>query len=222
MRGGKPMARLLFAVVLVLSTVLCGSLACRPVFDTERPSVATNDAIDIATGVATLNGNLTSLGTASTVEVSFQWGTSSGSYANETTAQVKTSAEEFSFELTFLSPNTTYYFRVRAAGDGTVYGSQKEFTTSEAETLTILSHEMTTGAMYILKVTGQAKNISSGKLNYAEVDVRFKDAQGVILQTGVENIADLNPGDVWDFEVLYPSSNISKVASYEISVGTIW
>ena len=217
------MARLLFAVVLVSSMVWCGSFACRRVmYDTERPSVATNDATGVTTSVATLNGNLTSLGTALTVEVSFQWGTSSGSYANETTHMVRTSTGAFSFELTFLSPNTTYYFRARADGDGTGYGSQKEFTTSEAEKLTILSHEMTTVGMYILKVTGQAKNSSSEKLNYAEVDVRFKDAQGAILQTGVENIADLNPGDVWDFEVIYPSANISKVASYEISVGTIW
>ena len=216
------MARLLFAVVLVSSMVWCGSFACRRVFDTERPSVATNDATGVTTSVATLHADLTSLGTASTVEVSFQWGTSSGSYANETTHMVRTSTGAFSFELTFLSPNTTYYFRARADGDGTGYGSQKEFTTSEAETLTILSHEMTTAGMYIMKVTGQAKNISSEKLNYAEVDVRFKDAQGAILQTGVENIADLNPGDVWDFEVIYPSANISRVASYEISVGTIW
>lgn len=216
------MARLLFAVVFVFSTVLCGSLACRPVYDTERPSVETNDATDIATSVAALNGNLTSLGTASTVAVSFQWGTSSGSYTNETTAHVKKSAEEFSFELTFLSPNTTYYFRARAVGDGTVHGSQKQFTTSGAEKLTFLSDQMTTSGMYVLKVTGRAKNISSEKLNYAEVDVRFKDARGAILQTGVENTADLNPGDVWDFEVIYPAANISKVASYEISAGTIW
>jgi hypothetical protein len=81
---------------------------------------------------------------------------------------------------------------------------------------------MTTVGINVLKVTGQAMNISSEKLNYAEVHVRFKDAQGAILQTGVENVADLNPGDVWDFEVLYPSSNTSEVDSYEISVGQTW
>lgn len=216
------MPRLLFAVVLVLSMVLCGSLACGLLFDTARPSVTTNDATGITTNVATLHADLTSLGTSSSVEVSFEWSTSSGSYANETTAEVRTSTGSFSFEITGLNPDTTYYFRAKAAGEGTNYGSEVEFTTSDAEKVTILSHEMTTEGTCILKVIGRAENISSERLNYAEVDVRFKDAQGAVLEIGIENTTNLNPGDVWDFEVVYPSNNISDVASYEISVGTIW
>ena len=231
------MARLLFAVVLVVSMVLCGSLACAQLFDDEMPSVTTNDATGVTTNGATLNGDLTSIGTSRSLRVSFWWGTSSVSlasenetqyqyetipYPNETTAEVRKSAGTFSFELTRLSPNTTYYFRA-IADRGTGCGSEKTFTTtSAAGELTILSHEMTSEGTYILKVTGQAKNTSSEKLNYAEVDVRFKDAQGAVLETFIDNIADLNPGDVWDFEVIYPSKNNSEVAGYEISVGPIW
>ena len=41
---------------------------------TTPPSVTTDDASDIGTTSATLNGNLTSLGTAASVQVSFEWG----------------------------------------------------------------------------------------------------------------------------------------------------
>ena len=53
---------------------------------TTPPSVTTNAASDLATTSATLNGNLGSLGTASNVTVSFEWGTAAGGpYANPVT-----------------------------------------------------------------------------------------------------------------------------------------
>ena len=63
------------------------------------PTVTTDDASDISTTGATLNGNLTSLGTAPSVDVSFEWGTSSGSYPNETTAEAMSATGVFSFDL---------------------------------------------------------------------------------------------------------------------------
>ncbi len=96
---------------------------------TVLPSVTTNSATNIVTTSATLNGNLTSLGTASSVSVSFQWGTSSGSYSNETTTQSKTATGVFSSAIGSLSPGTTYYFRAKAVGNGTGYGVEKSFTT---------------------------------------------------------------------------------------------
>ncbi len=46
--------------------------------DWIAPIVATSDATSITTNSAWLNGQLTYLGSASTVKVSFQWGTSPG------------------------------------------------------------------------------------------------------------------------------------------------
>jgi hypothetical protein len=124
MRGGKPVRRLLLAVVLAASMLSCGSLACA-LFDEEMPSVTTNDATRVSSNSATLNGNLTSLGTYRNFTVYFWWGTSPGSYPNEnetipypneTTPQFRTATGPFSFELTRLSPNTTYYFRAVAEG----------------------------------------------------------------------------------------------------------
>ncbi|MBI2836667.1 MAG: PD40 domain-containing protein [Chloroflexi bacterium] len=94
------------------------------------PTVTTNDADSITTISARLSGNLTSLGTASSVNVSFQWGTSSGSNANETSFGAMTAAGPFNFNLTGLNPGTTYYYRATAAGDDISHGAEKSFTTS--------------------------------------------------------------------------------------------
>jgi len=95
------------------------------------PMVTTSDATDVGVNSATLNGDLDDLGTASTVDVSFEWGQTSGEpYSNETTPETMDAAGPFSFELGGLSPDTTYYFRAKAVGDGTSYGLDKSFTTT--------------------------------------------------------------------------------------------
>jgi hypothetical protein len=68
------------------------------------------------------------MGTATSVEVSFQWGLTT-SYGNETTAQTLNTAGPFSFNITGLTPATTYHFIAKAVGDGTAYGSDMTFTT---------------------------------------------------------------------------------------------
>jgi len=96
-------------------------------FTTEAtPSVMTNAAGNITTDSAILNGNLTAMGTATSVTVSFEWGNTT-SYGNETPAQVFNAPGAFSGNITGLNPNTTYHFRARAVGDGTSYGNDATF-----------------------------------------------------------------------------------------------
>ncbi len=95
------------------------------------PSVTTNAASSIATGSATLNGNLSSLGTAGSVGVSFQYGTTT-SYGSTTTVQTKTTTGTFSSALSGLTPGTTYHYRAMATGDGTSYGLDQTFTTASS------------------------------------------------------------------------------------------
>ena len=104
-------------------------------FTTSRvpPYVATNNASSVTSNSATLNGNLSNLGTAATVNVSLQWGTTQGGpYPNSTPAQAMTATGPFSAGLTGLAPKTTYYFRAKADGgaSGISYGSENSFTTS--------------------------------------------------------------------------------------------
>ena len=94
------------------------------------PLVTTGGASSITANSARLNGSLTSLGTASSVTVSFVWGTSSGSLTNETTGQAMTSAGAFYFDFDNLTPGTTIYYMSKAAGDGISYGVETRFTTT--------------------------------------------------------------------------------------------
>ena len=97
---------------------------------TRPPAVTTNDATNVTTASATLNGDLTSLGTAGTVMVSFEWGTERGSYAHTTADQARTGIGAFSADLSGLTPGTTYYYRAKAHVDGApVYGKEKSFAT---------------------------------------------------------------------------------------------
>jgi hypothetical protein len=95
------------------------------------PSVATNDATHITADSARLNGELTSLGTSSSVTVSFSWGTSPGSRPNETAGVAKTAVGTFYFDLSGLSPNTTYYYQAKAVGDSTMYGVERTLATGQ-------------------------------------------------------------------------------------------
>ena len=102
-------------------------------FTTEKvpPTVTTSSVADITTSAATLNGNLASLGDYTTVNVSFEWGTTSGVLDHETSAQPQTSAPaDFSATLGDLTSNTRYYFKAKAtADDVTVYGDELSFAT---------------------------------------------------------------------------------------------
>ena len=95
---------------------------------TTPPTVVTNAATNVTTTSATLNGNLTSMGTATLVNVSFEWGETIN-YGNQTTAQGRTSIGNFSAALTALSPGTTYHFRAKAVGNGSAVGADMAFTT---------------------------------------------------------------------------------------------
>jgi len=94
--------------------------------------VTTNDAKWITVKGATLNGRLDDLGSFDTVDVSFEWGTNSSALDKETRPKPKRRTGAFRARLWRLSPNTTYYFRAKAEGDGTiVYGDELSFTTKK-------------------------------------------------------------------------------------------
>jgi len=84
------------------------------------PGLSTLPATDITTSSATLNGDLASLGTATTVNVSFEYGLTN-QYGNTTTIQTVSAAGTFHTSLSDLSPGTTYHFRAKA--DGGIQGN---------------------------------------------------------------------------------------------------
>ena len=96
--------------------------------NTTAPTVASTAAVGVSTYVAMLYGNLISLGTAVSAQVSFEWGLTAA-YGNESTPQTVTGTGLFTAALAGLSPETTYHFRAKAVGDGTAYGDDMTFTT---------------------------------------------------------------------------------------------
>jgi hypothetical protein len=136
------------------------------------PTVTTNAATDIGTTSATLNGYLDDMGTATSVQVSFQWGKTTG-YGNETTAQTMSSTGPFSASLSTLAPDTTYHFRAKAVGDSTAYGDDMTFTTG-------------------ISITGITGEVNCNILPFAYVELRqgatvidstTSDAEGNFLLT---------------------------------------
>jgi phosphodiesterase/alkaline phosphatase D-like protein len=98
---------------------------------TTPPTVTTSAASSLAATSASLNGNLGSLGTATSVAVSFQWGITT-SYGSETSAQSVSAIGAFSANLTGLTANTAYHFRTKAVGHGAaVYGTDMTFSTAD-------------------------------------------------------------------------------------------
>ncbi len=96
------------------------------------PSVTTNNASNVGPTSATLNGFVNSNGGNNTIAW-FQWGTNANFY-NQTNQNNygSTGGTSYSYYLSGLSPNTTYYFRAVAQNDSGLiaYGNQMSFSTS--------------------------------------------------------------------------------------------
>ena len=110
------------------------------------PGVTTAAATDITNNSATLNGSLDDLGDYTTVDVSFEWGTTSGALDQETTPpQAMGATGSFSAGIDGLLPDTTYYFKAKATGSVTVYGDELSFTTLALEIEPLLYIDLAIG-----------------------------------------------------------------------------
>jgi hypothetical protein len=91
--------------------------------------VTTLSAINVTYNSATLNGQIN--GTETMTIRGFEWGTQSGNYTDSWTESGAFPPDTFSYNLTNLSPGTTYYFRAKAYSDasGWIYGNELSFTT---------------------------------------------------------------------------------------------
>jgi hypothetical protein len=102
------------------------------------PTIATDAANNITSTGAILNGNLTGLGSSSSVNVNFAYGAST-SYGYTTSVQTLSASGAFQAVITGLTPNTTYHFQANAGGVSIIYGNDVTFTTLAATTTTSTS-----------------------------------------------------------------------------------
>jgi hypothetical protein len=96
----------------------------------RAPIVETGDA-STGKSQAMLYGELTSMGTAPIVQVSFEWGqTSGGPYPNETTPQAMNAIGGYTATISGLDPRPRYYYRAKGDGGfhGVGYGAEESFT----------------------------------------------------------------------------------------------
>jgi hypothetical protein len=136
------------------------------------PTVVTDPASDIDINLATLNGNLSDMGTASPVQVSFEWGVTDG-YGNVTPEQPLYSAGTFSAPLLSLSPGIMYHFRAKAAGDSTVYGNDTALTTLTHPP--IVATDLTAGNVTAGNATLYGNLISLGTVLSLNVSFQWAD-----------------------------------------------
>jgi hypothetical protein len=138
--------------------------------DTIPPAVTTSGVSGSGTSSATLNGILSSLGTGSSVQVSFEWGLTT-SYGHITTPEAKSATGMFSANLTGLSVGTVYHFRAKAVGDvAPVHGNDVSFTTDS-----ICAPVVTTDAATIMTTTSATVNGALAALGTAgSVNVSFQ------------------------------------------------
>ena len=93
-------------------------------------SVTTDVATNISGSGATLNGTLTSMGAASSVAVSFEYGLTTGYGQTLAVPPNRIAIGAFSGNITGLVGNTPYHYRAKAvAGSEIAYGSDQTFTT---------------------------------------------------------------------------------------------
>lgn len=101
----------------------------------------------------------------------------------------------------------------------TEYKPGGDVTTPESPKLTILSHNMIIDEWGWATVEGLARNDGNERMDYAEIDVRFYNNAGHLIDTSFTNILDLDPGQTWAFEVMCFGEG---AVSYDIGVGDIW
>lgn len=94
-------------------------------------------------------------------------------------------------------------------------GSTPAAETQKEATLTIIDSTLEKEEYGGYIVTGTAQ--SDADVSYAEVDVKFYDAEGAVLQSGMTNIVDLKAGEPWKFKVYGPSEDVKE---YKIATST--
>lgn len=159
---------------------------------------------------AVLSGNLVSLGSATKVSVSFEYGPTT-SYGSSTTAEVMTSAGTFSTKIIGLTRGKIYHFRARADGgeQGISFGSDTSFTTTTTSPVvtsaiaTDISGDsaQVTGNLIAL---GNAASVSISLEYGTTSDYGSSTTAQTMSATGIFNarLANLSPETTYHFRIM--------------------
>jgi hypothetical protein len=169
-------------------------------------AVTTNHASFITHNSAQLNGELTSLGTASKATVSFEWGrTRGGPYPNSTSTQMRTGKGAFYSSVGGLSPGTTYYYKAKAVGDGDpVYGVEESFTTVDttAPAISLVKSDNITGSAASITWTTDEATTSQVEYGLTEEYGSFTTLDTNLATSHSEELTGLKAGKTYHYRVI--------------------
>jgi hypothetical protein len=173
-------------------------------FTLRTPLEVTTGTAAILTGTsARLYGNLESQGIASSVAVSFEWGTvAGGPYPHETSSKTRTGTGAFFAEMSGLADGTNYCYRAKAVGDSTVYGDEESFTI-DASAPVISSVEAFNIAVSGAIITWTTNEPATSQVQYGLTkDYGSYTTWDSNLVTGHSvDLTDLEPGKTYHYRV---------------------
>lgn len=97
----------------------------------NAPSLTTGAASAVTSTSATLAGTITSIGCSAHTAYGIEYSTTSGFTSGTVVPSTNIAGNDFTVDLSSLTPSTTYYYKSYATNaGGTGYGSERSFTTS--------------------------------------------------------------------------------------------
>ncbi len=196
------MRRLSFSLITLVLLVVTAVVGCG-----SPPYVTNSVATNITATEAVLNGWLHGFGDTRDAKVSFVWGkTSGGSYPNETTPQVMNTRAAFSFNLTSLTPDTTYYFKAKAVGAWADYGTEMRFTTKGTEMGFPTKEQVTFPDANLEAAVREAINKPEGSIYTSDLTTLYAQERGISDLTGLEYCVNL-------WSLILDRNNISHISA---------
>lgn len=183
--------------------------------------VQTNSATYISNYQATLNGSLSSVNSAQTNYVYFQWGQTT-SYGNETPKQLINYSGSFTQNISSLNVNTIYHYRaVLQNNSELVYGQDITFITSG-------TGQFGNG---LISIDKKIINLNSNNRNWAsEVVAKPLDTLvfAITIQPNNQNLNNVTISDILPAGLIYRNSLMVNTQNYTgdinsgINIGTVY
>ena len=132
------------------------------------PTVTTNTVTNITQTTATCGGNVTNSGGANVTARGVCWSTSQNPTVSGNHTTDGSGTGSFTSSLTNLTPNTTYYVRAYATNSqGTAYGTQRTFTTTQSISIPTVTTAQVTNITQTT-ATGGGNVTANGGVNVTE------------------------------------------------------
>lgn len=182
----------------------------------SAPTITTRDATGVDASSATLAGELSDLGGASSAAVYFEWGLTDDGLTSATASQTLESAGTFSHTVTGLESGAEYTFRAVAdASDGeTAVGTTRTVTTDTVSTAPTIDRF---GVSEAGKPDPHATisvhwRVSDGNGDLRQVAIEIRDPDGRLVESAVRTVDGATGTGSEEFDVKHGGGTVYDVA----------